>query len=664
MDYSFILFRQDFTVSPTMNNVETKGEELVRNTINEKKRSHNDDESVASALLALDGGHSSKRRRPSTPKAETRDSIPISTPTAERRESHDNDREQSSPISTTKLSHRFMSRFEVTGPLKQDVQPVVSENRAGKADSNELASAMALASLANQKQSNPMRRPNAPDHHGISGMYPHHPPMQMPQSYPSQMHPPPIHTPNQMHKIPPYMHHRPNHSMYTQGGMPSMYNHTAYGYHPGPVKSSHSQTSSDRQWACDFCGNRSFSTYEQACNHEQFCQYNPRAIQPNKMPMFRPRPSGHARAVSITSSGSHGSSRSVLQGDSISSPADEDESKFFCGAIKLHVPAADPEWLSEMNCFIRKNCIEAFSANEGKIRLLSPLPVNTFKFLKSDFDFSFGSDDVFKSSKRGRIAMKQVGIRCVFCAKEDVDKRAMSAISYPVSSSGIYESVKRWNKIHLPLCKCIPKEIKDKIEELEKSSSVPTTRQYWIDSARALGIEDTPGGLRFTHNVNDSANTDRASRELLSARSVSKSGENKGSNGSSKGNYIVFPEDESVITPFLYALLRQLEPCQFTDADRYIARSRCSQGFNGFQCRHCSGHAGLGKYFPTSPKALSTNSTSQNIFSHVLKCRKCPEEVKEKLKSLKYDKGHWTRRTTGWRQKFFEDVWKRLHGDN
>jgi hypothetical protein len=46
-----------------------------------------------------------------------------------------------------------------------------------------------------------------------------------------------------------------------------------------------------------------------------------------------------------------------------------------------------------------------------------------------------------------------------------------------------------------------------------------------------------------------------------------------------------------------------------------------------------------------------------------LKCRKCPEDVKEKLKTLKYDKGHWTRRTTGWRQKFFEDVWKRLHGD-
>jgi len=265
--------------------------------------------------------------------------------------------------------------------------------------------------------------------------------------------------------------------------------------------------------------------------------------------------------------------------------------------------------------------------------------------------------------------MKQVGIRCAFCAKDDIEERAMSAVSYPVSSSGIYESVKRWVKIHLRLCKCIPADVKEKIEALEKATFVPTTRQYWIDSARALGIEDTRSGLRFTHEVKGKSNADKASASLLSSRvGTSTLDMKEGNEGCSKpivnAEYIVFPEDETVITPFLYALLRQVEPCQFTDADRYIARSRCSTGFNGFQCRHCSGHAGLGKYFPTSPKALSTNSTSQNIFSHILKCRKCPEEIKERLKKLKYDKGHWTRRTTGWRQKFFEQVWGRLHGDN
>lgn len=244
---------------------------------------------------------------------------------------------------------------------------------------------------------------------------------------------------------------------------------------------------------------------------------------------------------------------------------------------------------------------------------------------------------------------------------------AMSAVSFPVSSSGIYESVKRWTKIHYPLCKHIPAEVTDKISTLEKAPFVPTTRQYWIDSAKALGIEDTQSGLRFTHDVTNPKNAENASKALLGKRlppsDESFTDEPHDDSSESNTKYIVFPEDDSVITPFLYALLRQVEKCQFTDADRYIARSRCPIGFTGFQCRHCSGHAGLGKYFPTSPKALSTNSTTQNIFSHLLKCRKCPDDLKERLKSLKYDKGrHWTRRTTGWRQKFFEQLWKRLHG--
>lgn len=289
------------------------------------------------------------------------------------------------------------------------------------------------------------------------------------------------------------------------------------------------------------------------------------------------------------------------------------------------------------------------------------------QILTLNYSIMVSPDDVLKSSKRGRISLKQVGIRCVFCSHQDIETRAMSAVSYPVSSSGIYESVKRWVKIHLPLCQSIPSDVKDKIVSLEQVAFLATTRQYWIDSAKALGIDDTRSGLRFIHNVSDEGNAEKASKALLSSKFGAHSDTGKGKTGGSAdlaptGKYIVFPEDESIITPFLYTLLRQVEPCQFTDADRYIARSRCSSGFNGFQCRHCYGHAGLGKYFPISTKALSTNSTSQNIFSHVLKCRKCPEEVKEQLKALKHDKRHWTRRTTGWRQKFFEEIWERLHG--
>jgi hypothetical protein len=83
---------------------------------------------------------------------------------------------------------------------------------------------------------------------------------------------------------------------------------------------------------------------------------------------------------------------------------------------------------------------------------------------------------------------------------------------------------------------------------------------------------------------------------------------------------------------------------------------------SGFQCRHCKGHAGLGKYFPVSSKSLSTNSTSQNIHSHLLKCRKVSPYIKEQLITLKDEKSKAPRLEPGWRRIFFEKIWSRLHG--
>lgn len=129
----------------------------------------------------------------------------------------------------------------------------------------------------------------------------------------------------------------------------------------------------------------------------------------------------------------------------------------------------------------------------------------------------------------------------------------------------------------------------------------------------------------------------------------------------SLGGYIVYPNDVEMIPPYVHFLMRQVEPCLFTEADRFVARSKGPVGYPGFQCRHCHGHAGLGKYFPVSSKSLSTNSTSQNIHAHMLKCRKCPEVVKDRLVQLKIEKSRAARLEPGWRKVFFDKVWQRLH---
>jgi hypothetical protein len=131
------------------------------------------------------------------------------------------------------------------------------------------------------------------------------------------------------------------------------------------------------------------------------------------------------------------------------------------------------------------------------------------------------------------------------------------------------------------------------------------------------------------------------------------------------GGYICFPtdDDEGEVPPYVYFLMRQVEPCRFQEADRFVARSKGPIGFPGFQCRHCNGHAGLGKYFPLTPKALATNSTSQNIHAHILKCRKCPDDVKQEMLRLKEEKSKTPRLLPGWRKIFFDKLWNRLHGD-
>ena len=310
----------------------------------------------------------------------------------------------------------------------------------------------------------------------------------------------------------------------------------------------------------------------------------------------------------------------------------EDHNKWFPGSITLSVPSADAEWLSELNCFVREHCVEAHAATK---------------------------DDIFRSSKRGRIVLNQVGIRCRFCAHRHAKDRAVAAMSYPTTVSGIYESVKRWQRVHQSVCQDVPEEIKSRLAELSNAAVwVPTTRQYWADSARALGMTDTHHGIRFEHppSIPEGWMPDNHPEP-------SGSGELDDDAGTEAG-FIVLPSEKDHVPEYVYFLMRQVETCKFTEADRFVARSKGPVGFAGFQCRHCSGHAGLGKYFPLTAKSLSTNSTSQNIHAHLLKCRKCPAFVKEQLIHLKSEKGKSPRLIPGWRREFFDRVWARLHGED
>lgn len=427
----------------------------------------------------------------------------------------------------------------------------------------------------------------------------------------------------------------------------------AFAHSPRPTAAQHSQINN---WVCDYCNIASFASYQEACSHEEACKLRHSSAADNTI-RRNPLSTGTRKEDSLRDAAAVETREQAAATTMTTTKEDKAAAaNWFSGSQALSVESADHEWLSELNCYIRKNCVEAFSASR---------------------------DDVTKTSKRGRIVLHQVGIRCKFCVCLPLKDRAVAAVSYPTSLAGIYESVKRWQRVHLPACQHVPHAMKAQLSQLQNDTVwVPTTRQYWTDSAKALGMTDSCDGIRFardptiappanwtpetkTHAEAAGVQMDSSSSSAMDTSSATDDeADHHQPKATPPGGFICFPTDKELIPPYVYFLMRQVEPCNFTEADRFVARSKGPIGFAGFQCRHCQGHAGLGKYFPLTSKALSTNSTSQNIHAHLRKCRKCPDNLKDELVQLKAEKGRSPRMVPGWRKTFFEMVWKRLHGEN
>lgn len=136
-----------------------------------------------------------------------------------------------------------------------------------------------------------------------------------------------------------------------------------------------------------------------------------------------------------------------------------------CERVLLAIPD-DKNWLSDNDCFVRNN-IEVFTANQKDVERAA-------------------------ADRKYPIKLGQVGIRCVHCAMASGGANS-GAVSYPYSISGIYESVREFQRLHLVNCQHIPQDVKVKSEKLVGASSSLSSvlRRYYVQAARALGLFDT-----------------------------------------------------------------------------------------------------------------------------------------------------------------------------
>ena len=180
------------------------------------------------------------------------------------------------------------------------------------------------------------------------------------------------------------------------------------------------------------------------------------------------------------------------------------------GRSKLLYVPTDDDSVNPYQCFARKQ-IELFEATQE--------------------DVNAGAQ-----GRNKPIVLGQVGIRCVHCAALPPRFRSRAAVYYPSRLSVLYQVrfllvgfvlfglvcfhslhvcvlirhclssfVQAAQNIvvsHLPdLCDSFPENLRQHLLSLDnKRSSVGGGKNYWCDTAKAQGVCDTEGGLRFTDN--------------------------------------------------------------------------------------------------------------------------------------------------------------------
>ena len=435
-------------------------------------------------------------------------------------------------------------------------------------------------------------------------------------------------------------------------------------------------------WVCQVCSVKAFASRDEAMQHELICAQANRGNMAQQQQQQQQQQQGQKQAPAPMGQHPFAAMPGMDQPD-IQNSDEQIQMHGGDGPFRLlqqPLPLSmdsDKDWLTPLHCFVRENCVEVFCATTKDVATPS-------------------------KGKRKPIQVGQVGIRCPHChrANGSAGQRERGSVYYPTTISSIYNATMNLLQRHLHSCSSVPKEIMGQYQTLKADDARSgTSKKYWIESALSLGLVDTPNGIRVSarrppplprlsrqqHSVEMFSARRRNSSDFFSPQSnadVSKNGDMGGASGMQQGDGsgdgsfgedktkaiaetapLVTPEDKPYATEFSYHLLSQMQPCVFTEADRLGKRKGLPAGFAGLACRHCFGGYGSGRFFPSSIKTLSDTSKTLNVLhNHMMRCRKCPQEVRSTLDKLRAT--HDDERAKmkfGSQKAFFAKIWARLH---
>jgi len=370
-------------------------------------------------------------------------------------------------------------------------------------------------------------------------------------------------------------------------------------------------TSSSNQWICDYCNVASFSSYEEACAHEEICQKS--SADPTK--------SGPPSAALLSMG-----SRSYSAGASM----DQDDLSVASYHSAMMMPSSPHHNMSPMTMS------SPSPSSPMSMSMSMPLPMSMMGHHGPGYHphggFAGHGPMAMAAARRHRHQQQQ--------QQQQQQAQMMSSMNMNMNHMNMMDYHHQQQQ----------QRMMDESSNSSNNYSPPLTAPSRASSSKSSSSSSKKQQKLQQQQQQQQVQPFTAQEHHQQEVHLQ-----------SLGGYLVSPSDQDLIPPYVYTLMRQVEPCLFTEADRFVARSKGPVGYPGFHCRHCQGHAGLGRYFPVASKSLSTNSTSQNIHAHLLKCRKCPPEIKEQLVQLKLEKSRAARLEPGWRKVFFDQVWQRLH---
>jgi len=278
------------------------------------------------------------------------------------------------------------------------------------------------------------------------------------------------------------------------------YGHPPPGAYPPPMEMDmspsyamgHNVHLRPRRWACDYCNVAIFLTFEDACAHEEACARRHGAQQQQHAQMYdsglgalvhASREVQHYQPSRASTEAGYPSPRfqkfrmsgqEGREGAVIAYPPDPNQKRML-----LAMPN-DSDSLSDRQCFVRTDFVEAFAATER---------------------------DVASRHSKGaqKLAVGQVGIRCIHCNHLRPKDRAERAVCYPSSISRIYQTVADMQRFHFEQCTEIPEETRKIYKSLKttRPRGVGSPQVYWIQSAKRLNLVDSDEGIRFGPEKSD-----------------------------------------------------------------------------------------------------------------------------------------------------------------